>query len=242
MVFKAAGKQYSYPTDWKDIELGKYCTFLTDIEPTRPETLDAILMEADDDKRRQKAAELSDVDYTHEILPYYAKYVAFWTGMSYKMIMGIGKYRKATGSMDPKTLEALWWKIESGVFLKTEVDENLDKFVHKGRTYYLPEKHMEKSTVIEFMEAAQLEAKLNDLSKGNWNAMPYVLAVIARPKNEIYNSRNTERRAAMFQTLTMDIVRSVAFFLQKLNAKSAPDSLIFTISHHLSKLRQVSTT
>ena len=70
-------------------------------------------------------------------------------------------------------------------------------------------------TVIEFMESAQFQAKMKEVSNGNVKSMIEVCAVLLKKKGEQYSSIVYNRNRQKFQDLPMSVVANVAFFLQR---------------------------
>ena len=87
----------------------------------------------------------------------------------------------------------------------------------RGKDYVLPNKLMQGSTLIEFLEGMQIEKASAELEAGNWKALPKLISILARPDGEEYDSTKVELRSQMFMGLDMGVVNNIAFFLTKQN-------------------------
>lgn len=239
VIFKALDQEFSYPESWADVTLSQFIHYLEKIEPHKPEKLTQMMSEEDPEKRQEIWASLTDVEYSHKFLPFFALYVSHFTGMPYSMIMGTGEH-SGTPGMNRKQLDALWNLIEFKSLGKYDYDPKFLSFEFEGVTYHLPQRYMENGSVIEFMESAQLQAQAQQLGNSNWSVMAKIVGILARPKGEEYSETGMNQRAQIFQNLPMNIVLNTAFFLLKLNMKLSSDSLIYMLSHQLSKLKQES--
>ena len=90
-------------------------------------------------------------------------------------------------------------------------------FSHKGIVYHLPESKKDyygadmpfaDATFSEIVECFELEKKMTFIS-----SLPYILAVLCKPYGEEYNDQNVSQRSIEFQTLPMNHIWSICFFL-----------------------------
>jgi hypothetical protein len=90
-------------------------------------------------------------------------------------------------------------------------------FQHDGVVYHLPESKKDyygneaplaSATFSEVVECFELEK--NNLFIPS---LPYILAILCKPFGEQYDDQNVNERAESFKTLPMNIVWSIAFFL-----------------------------
>lgn len=184
---------------------------------------------------------INDVLYTHKVLPYFSQVVSHFTKMPYSMIMGLGEYSQL-GAMQVKDLEGLYYTIIGALDIDKFEYDYVDRFEFDGDVYYLPERFMENGTVIEFMESAQFQAKMKEVSNGNVKSMIEVCAVLLKKKGEQYSSIVYNRNRQKFQDLPMSVVANVAFFLQRRSAELERSFQIYTSSQQLSTLKQVQTS
>lgn len=90
-------------------------------------------------------------------------------------------------------------------------------FQHDGIVYHLPESKIDyygneaplaSATFSEVVECFELEK-----NKLFVPSLPYILAILCKPFGEQYDDQNVNERAESFKTLPMNIVWSIAFFL-----------------------------
>jgi hypothetical protein len=90
-------------------------------------------------------------------------------------------------------------------------------FQHDGIVYHLPESKIDyygneaplaSATFSEVVECFELEK--NNLFIPS---LPYILAILCKPFGEQYDDQNVNERSESFKTLPMNIVWSIAFFL-----------------------------
>jgi len=72
---------------------------------------------------------------------------------------------------------------------------------------------------------------MEDVKNGKWLALLDVMAVLCRPKGELYNYEKShhEMRKNIFKNVTMDIVLNVSFFLFRLNEALNYDLMIYSL-------------
>jgi hypothetical protein len=100
-----------------------------------------------------------------------------------------------------------------------------------GEVYKLPTKLMSQSTLQEFAEAAQYEENAQLVKDGNWEGLLNVCSVILRKENEEYSEAVYERNRARFNTLPLQTLYEVGFFLKTL-------SLNYVLGLNLSLLKR----
>lgn len=189
---KIEGEVYKFPTGWEQITIEKYIKFQELLSQYDEETLQSFMQD--------------DKDQTEFIL-FCAKVVAFWGGINDDTI----------NKCDINDIYNAFNKL-SKFFELPDIDKEFKGFKYKGDEYLLPEQLMKGSTLIEFLEGMQLEKSAEELKAGNWAVLPKIIAILARPKGEEYDSNKLDIRALMFNNLTMDIVTNIAFFLTRQNS------------------------
>lgn len=217
--FELEGHRYKTPDGWHDIKFSKFLQFLEEIQPLCPKVL-------------LKVYEAENMDSYWGSMPnrnkakcyqYFAKVVGFWCGLPAEIIMQ---------TMDKEQLAAAYWAIEVDLSIEnSQVNEDFTGFTIGNKEYLLPHRHMLGSTVIEFTEAAHFEQQMDDIENGKWLALLDIMAVICRPKGEVYNYEkgHHEMRKNIFKNLTMDIVLNVSFFLFRLNEALNQDLMIYSL-------------
>lgn len=101
--------------------------------------------------------------------------------------------------------------------------EKLDNFEHQGTIYELPKDRIiqigldtftepfANGTVIEFTEVADFEISSKGMEGGRFEMAANIIAILCRPKGEVYNENISLSRVSKFMTLPMDIVWQVFF-------------------------------
>lgn len=242
------GDKFEYPLWLKDVTLSKYLNFISLIEPTKPQVLkdiDKILSQMDDLEKDSKEYNeklliandlfdsITDVVKAQQIYPYYARVVSYFSGLSEQYILG----KDGGTGMEVKALEWLYKHIV--VIFNNLPDVEYSPVIERdnGEVWYLPTQFMKDSTVIEFAESAQFLAQMKDVEAGNWFAMPKVMCVLVRKKDEPYSDRLL-RREKEFLEWNLEEVWKVCFFLLKLSERSQISTLIYTNILRLTKLKQ----
>lgn len=189
--------------------------------------------------RKKMLDNITDAEYSRDFLPYFARVVSFFSGMEYDALMGIGEY-KGKPPMDYKTLEALYWKIMSGLEVRESDLTFIQEFELDGEKYTLPDRLMENATVIEFMESSQFEESMKQVKDGKWKAMLDVTCVLLKKPGEQYSDEVYQRNRRNFHRLTMGQMLNVAFFLMKRSNTLGQSTLIYSLSRQIAKIKQAS--
>lgn len=217
--FELEGHRYKTPDGWHDIKFAKFLQFLEEIQPLCPKVLLKVYEAENMDlywgsmSNRNKA----------KCYQYFANVVGFWCGLPAEIIMQ---------TMDKEQISAAYWAIEVDLSIEnSQVNEDFTGFTIGNKEYLLPQRHMMGSTVIEFTEAAHFEQQVEDVKNGKWLALLDIMAVICRPKGEVYNYEkgHHEMRKNIFKNLTMDKVLNVSFFLFRLNEALNQDLMIYSL-------------
>ena len=279
--------QYRYPESAEDITIGRYISYLQDVEPTRPDCMKRIeaasaemvliineaadlmppdaprhypavmdaaraylagkptgkarkhlpdvldRLEAAAGERRQAIEAISRQVYAREVLPYYARVVAHFTGVPLPRVMG-----EQGPPMAYNEVEAVYSKLIKALQDCPDPNEEARAIHFQGVTYRLPDRFMEKSTVIEFAEAAQFQSAAKDLEAGEWSALIDVCAVLMRPDGVSYDEAGYHERRALFVDLPLADAMRVAFFLMRRSVEYARSFQVYTLAYHLARLRR----
>lgn len=97
--------------------------------------------------------------------------------------------------------------------------------------------------MVEFMEASQFEHYYSQLEAGIWGALPFVIAVLARPVDEEgnveeYDEEKTMLRGEMFKELRLDWALNVGFFLMRRSEVWKRNSLFYIAALQLRNAKQ----
>lgn len=220
------GKEINVPSDLKEITLKKYIDFLTLVEPTKPECLKKIDTAKDEDELKKAIAEIDELTTAKHIHPYYIRVICFWSGNN-------------ENDLQDLEVASLVWLYQYLIKLLNDLPEPEYSNVIEvdGELWYLPERYMTNSTVIEYAESAQFQQNMKDLAGGDWQAMAKILCVLVRKKDEVYRS-SLLRRESMFLGWNLADVWRVGFFLLKRSELLQLSFQAYTNAQALSKLRR----
>jgi hypothetical protein len=246
-TFKILDESYKTP-NWDTILFSRYFEYLDDVEPIRPKELDKFLSDhyeelgtLDDkliDSERENLAVLM-FKARWAAMPSANKFkcyeffcidVGFWCGIEPSIIQE---------AMDLEQLQQTFWLLQYEMNpANAEINEEFTGFEVGGVEYLLPAKHMTESTVLEFSESAQFQARMKDVENGEYKAMVDVMCVLCRPKGEKYSYSKLRHniRTKAFLSTTMDNVINTAFFLLRLNDILRNNLLIYTLMGEKEKL------
>jgi hypothetical protein len=250
-ISTSTGKKFNFPSGLEDITLEQYIQYLEMIEPTKPKYLKDIdnaleeLMtareqenEEDIQKANEKLTQVYDsitniVMYKH-IFPYYARVISFFTeDLSEEEILG----KDGGDGMNVAQLQQLF-SFVSDIFNKIEEPEYEHIITVNGENWYLPQRFMTESTVIEFAESSQFEQNLKDVAAGQWKALAKVMCVIVRKDGEKYSDKLLQQRESMFMKWNLKDCMKVSFFLLKRSEISHQNLQIYMAAQNLMKLKQ----
>lgn len=231
MKFKIDGGVYYCPMDIEEITVEKWIKVKMLEEKEMPEEMKAIIDEKDKKKRGEKVKGVDMVVYSHKIIPYMAKVVSVMCDVDYDLIISGEK------GMDFRDVEMLYKNCLSAGD-RFRVVEDFKSFEFEGEVYYLPEKFMAGSKVIDFMEAAQFQAYYRKLDEGVWGALPFVVSVLARKKGEGYSEERVLINGERFKGLGLDVALNVSFFLMRRSVKLNENSLFYILADRLRLLKQ----
>lgn len=249
----STGERFTFPQSLEDITLRKYIEYLQLVEPTKPkeledlERLSLLLNDTEDPEEKEKiqaefdeatAAITGKVMYK-KIYPFYARVVAhFADGLSESVILGGKKYGDG---MNLGHLTYLYQSVVKMLNYPPEPEYNRAIIDNDGEIWYLPERYMEKSKLIEFAEASQFEENMQDLASGNWLALPKIMCVLVRKEGELYSDKLLKREE-IFLGWSLDKCLSVGFFLLKRSEISLLSLKAYTAAQDLTRLKQESSS
>jgi hypothetical protein len=219
------GQSFEYPESLSDVTLKQYLEFLEFVESTKPKVLKDIdtanikiaeAIELKDNKGLELARKelddatetINDIVQYQQIFPYYARVVSFFSGLSVPLILG-------------QVADTLGMRVDhlTGLYIHTtKIFNQLPEVEYtnvlevNGEVWYLPERFMSDSTVIEFAEAAQFQANLSKVENGEWKALAKMMCVLVRKKDEQYSDKLLKREELFLSWNLLDCWR-VAFFL-----------------------------
>ena len=242
--FSIKSKQYEYPEGYQDVTLKRFITSIKEIGEM-PNVLKQYY--AAKDKEELKEARLQifkdgQKAYKFELMPYFIKYVSFWCRLPMTVLGTAKSYHVKLAGIEVRDnyqwIETLYEQIYTNLNRSLEASTVLVPSIeHNKQTWFLPSKHMSKSTVNEFIELSQYEHNAKQLGQNQFEVLPEMLCILLKKSpNAPYNPKQLERKP-LFMSLTMDKVFKVSFFLLNLNRKLLENSLIYTAALRLSLLQ-----
>ena len=165
----------------------------------------------------QRLETMDEVWDAKERYPYIAKVVNYFTNIPLDACFG-----KVAESVELKYLVYLYTKIVNAINTPTETTYK-QLYDFNGKVYTLPEKLMEKSTLIEFTMAAQYDKALNQVKNGQADGLLNVMAVLLKPLGEDYSDELFEQNKVDFLQMPLQTAFEVAFFLTMLSEKYTLD-------------------
>ena len=143
--------------------------------------------------------------------PYMAKVVNYFTGVPLNACYG-----KVAESLELKYLTFMFTKILNAISVPEELKYK-QIYDFNGTLYYLPDKLMAKSTLLEFAEAAQFDKGRKAIANNDAQGLLHVIAVLLRKKDEAYSDEVFQRNCIDFLKLPLQVGFEIGFFLTKLS-------------------------
>jgi hypothetical protein len=170
------------------------------------------------DKELESRLEIMDeVWEAKERYPYMAKVVNYFTGIPLEACFG-----KVADSLELKYLVYIYGKIMNAINTPAETKYK-QLYDFNGKVYTLPERLMEKSTLLEFTMAAQYDKAMNQVKNGDPQGLLNIMAVLLKPLGEDYSDELFEQNKVDFLQMSLQTSYEVAFFLTKLSEKYTLD-------------------
>jgi hypothetical protein len=166
-----------------------------------------------DEQLNQRLEIMDEVWEAKERYPYMAKVVNYFTGIPLDACFG-----KVADSLELKYLVFIYSKIMSAINTPTETKYK-QLYDFNGKVYTLPERLMEKSTLLEFTMAAQYDKAMNQVKNGEPEGLLNIMAVLLKPLGEDYNDELFEQNKVDFLQMSLQTSYEVAFFLTKLSER-----------------------
>jgi hypothetical protein len=149
--------------------------------------------------------------------PYMAKVVNYFTGIPLDACYG-----KVAESLELKYLNFMFTKILNAISVPEELKYK-QIYDFNGTLYYLPDKLMAKSTLLEFAEAAQFDKGRKAIANNDAQGLLHVIAVLLRKKDEAYSDEVFQRNCIDFLKLPLQVGFEIGFFLTKLSESYTTD-------------------
>jgi len=160
---------------------------------------------------------MDEVWEAKERYPYMAKVVNYFTGIPLDACFG-----KVADSLELKYLVFIYSKIMNAINTPSETKYK-QLYDFNGKVYTLPERLMEKSTLLEFTMAAQYDKAMNQVKNGDPQGLLNIMAVLLKPLGEDYSDELFEQNKVDFLQMSLQTSYEVAFFLTKLSERYTLD-------------------
>jgi hypothetical protein len=170
-----------------------------------------------DEQLTQRLEIMDEVWEAKERYPYMAKVVNYFTGIPLEACFG-----KVADSLELKYLVYIYGKIMNAINTPAETKYK-QLYDFNGKVYTLPERLMEKSTLLEFTMAAQYDKAMNQVKNGDPQGLLNIMAVLLKPLGEDYSDELFEQNKVDFLQMSLQTSYEVAFFLTKLSEKYTLD-------------------
>lgn len=218
--FKIKQDSFEFPEGWQDVTLDNYILFLDHVEKIKPSKLRDVQLAEDDETRKEALEAITEHYYKTEIMPFFVRYVCFFTGVP----------KDTANKLRPDLVETMYRQIEQNLAASLKgLDGYTPTIKHQDKLWYLPQKYMSNSTVIEFFEAAQFEHYAKQVEGNQFKALPDLLTVLLKADpDEVYDDKRRMARRKIFGSMSMLNVWRVCFFLLKLSERFQNDFLIYT--------------
>ncbi len=172
---------------------------------------------ANNEQLNQRLEIMDEVWEAKERYPYMAKVVNYFTGIPLDACFG-----KVADSLELKYLVFIYSKIMNAINTPAETKYK-QLYDFNGKVYTLPERLMEKSTLLEFTMAAQYDKAMNQVKNGDPQGLLNIMAVLLKPLGEDYSDELFEQNKVDFLQMSLQTSYEVAFFLTKLSEKFTLD-------------------
>jgi len=166
-----------------------------------------------DEQLNQRLEIMDEVWEANVRYPYMAKVVNYFTGIPLDACFG-----KVADSLELKYLVYIYTKIMNAINTPTETKYK-QLYDFNGKVYTLPDRLMEKSTLLEFTMAAQYDKAMNQVRNGDPEGLLNIMAVLLKPLGEDYSDELFEKNKVDFLQMSLQTSYEVAFFLTKLSEK-----------------------
>ena len=166
-----------------------------------------------DEQLNQRLEIMDEVWEANVRYPYMAKVVNYFTGIPLDACFG-----KVADSLELKYLVYIYGKIMNAINTPTETKYK-QLYDFNGKVYTLPERLMEKSTLLEFTMAAQYDKAMNQVKNGDPEGLLNIMAVLLKPLGEDYSDELFEQNKVDFLQMSLQTSYEVAFFLTKLSER-----------------------
>jgi hypothetical protein len=213
LIVAINGTDYNVPSGWADVSLSAYIAYSK--LPKLPQY--------------ESIADMPDHVYYGELIPHFCKSIAALTDIPQDVLM----------QCDIDQLERLYTTLMGQ--LKTPEYRYKPSVKITGETWFFPERFMLKSTVGEYVEAAQLEKVAFENEQNIMEVMPKIAAYLLKKDGEQGKGLDDAiiaQRTPLFALMPMSVAWDLYFFLRRRNDILQLALQIVSPSLKVLKLRQ----
>lgn len=223
---KISGAAASFPEGPKEVSLRQYIKYC-DLQDSAPQVFRDYYFPEEDEGRAEAIAAFHDPANQLAIFSHYKKVLQLFAPQ-----LDDALFTKA----QPQQLAGLVVRCMQAV-LPTLSEERAGRVIeHEGEEWEIPQKFMRGATVSEYLEAAQFLKSAKEVTSGQWQKMPYVMAVLVRKPEEPYSEALIKPRAKMFLDWPLAHAYRVGFFLRRQSVKLKALTLRFTVAAQAGQL------
>jgi hypothetical protein len=229
VTFKVDGVLYSTPGSVEEIKTARFIKYIETVVQDTPAALVKAVTPNEDDESETIETRFNNLTNQEkkDCFLFFSKVVSFWTGAPEAKLKALSL----------EQLQAAFWTLEY-MFMSYKPSPDFCGFEAEGVYFEMPQKHMTKSTFIEFAEAAQYEESLKDFNSGSYIALLDIMCIICRPPGEQYDDKNNPKRKKIFANTSLDIALNVGFFLRRLNNGLSQILTIYSLMLHQAKAEE----
>lgn len=210
---------FNIPENLTEITVAQFVKFHETVIQKKPKNLAEYEKLTEKEEKEKFMLEIEVDEIVSKWNDYYVNSIQFWTEMS----------DEHAGQLTREQVSWIYNLIQLNIS-SHKADEKKTQFTHKKETYYFPpaplselsggqKSYMKGSRVIDIIEAFQFDKFSKALSKSDWGALPYLLAILCKKKDEQLPIKSEKRefwivnRKNIMDTLPLSEAFDLAFFL-----------------------------
>lgn len=224
---KISGVAASFPEGPKEVSLRQYIKYC-DLQDSAPQVFRDYYFPEEDEGRAEAITAFHDPANQLVIFGHYKKILQLFAPQ-----LDDALFSKA----QPQQLAGLVVRCMQAVLPTPKEEQAVGRIIeHEGEEWQIPKRFMAGSTVAEYLEAAQFLQSAKQVTSGQWQKMPYVMAILVRRPNEPYSEDLIKPRAKMFLDWPLAHAYRVGFFLRRQSVKLRALTQRFIVAQEAAKL------
>lgn len=221
------GVAASFPEGPKEVSLRQYIAYC-DLQDNAPQVFRDYYFPEDEEDRTEAIKAFHDPANQLVIFGHYKKVLQLFAPQ-----LTDDLFSKA----QPQQLAGLVVRCMRAVLPTPKEEQAVGRIIeHEGEAWEIPKRFMAGSTVAEYLEAAQFLQSAKQVTSGQWQKMPYVMAILVRKQNEPYSEDLIKPRAKMFLDWPLAHAYRVGFFLRRQSAKLRALTQRFIVAQEAAQL------